>query len=590
MKNLLSTCKYFFKYIYESKKIYFVYLVINTILVSLAPFLNIIVPKYIINELMGKQNIIILVKYVGILVIGNFLFAAGIKIITEQRKKMEDWFSREFDMLLSKKTMKMKYENTEKEAVIEAEKKAGTGMGWYTGGVRGLMDCVIAIIASAITLIGVVYIVFEVSIWLIAFSIVAVLVNAVTISKCNLAQQEVFKITPAINKFYYYIYQQISERKYAKEIRLYDASEVISKKALENAISLNRIDNACAWKQTRWGLIGGLVSTLSSGISYAWLGISVVRGDITVAGLVACVSALDVFANQCLIQIIKNVQDFGLKCNFMNSFVEYMDYEEDCKCEEKMQIESFENLEFSDVSFSYPGSNNMILEHVSFRVNKGERVSIVGLNGAGKTTIVKLICRLYTVNDGDIRINGKSIYLYEYESYIKLLAVVFQDFKLFGYTINQNILLGDVDKTLDGEKLYEMCGIANWVNQQEQKGNTLIGREFDNRGIEPSGGIAQKIAIARALHRDAPIVILDEPTSALDPVAEYDIYNRFNDLILNKTAFYISHRLSSCKFCDRIIVLDRKHIVEDGTHNQLMSQNGLYAKMYQTQAKWYVSD
>lgn len=529
-------------------------------------------------------------EFLTILVLGNFLITIGIKVATEQRTKMEDWFSREFSMLLSMKTMKMKFENTEKEEVIEAEKKAETGMGWYSGGIRGLMDCIIAIIASILTLLGVVYIVFEVSLWLIVFAVVAVLVNAMAISKCNHAQQEVFKITPKINKFYYYIYQQISERRFAKEIRLYDGSAVVCKKALENANSLNRIDNACAWKQTGWGMLGGVVATLSSGVSYLWLGISVIRHEITVADFVMCISALDIFTNQCLTKIIKNVQDFGLKCDFMSSFVKYMDYEEDCSQNEIMQIEDFISLEFENVSFSYPGNDNLVLENVSFGVNKGEKVSIVGLNGAGKSTIVKLICRLYKVNSGDIKINGKSIYLYGYESYIKLLAVVFQDFKLFSYTIDENISFGDIDKSLDSAYLYDISGIKNWVDQQEKKGNTLIGKDFDNNGVEPSGGIAQKIAIARALHRDAPIVILDEPTSALDPVAEFDIYSRFNDLILNKTAFYISHRLSSCKFCDRIIVLDQKHIVEDGTHKQLMAQGGLYAKMYQMQAQWYISE
>lgn len=590
MKNMLHTCVYFLKYIYQSKKIYYLYLLVNIILVSLAPFLNIIVPKYIIDELLGQQNTLRILHYVCILVLGNFLFAINIKVVGEQRAKMEDWFSREFDMLLSLKTMKMKYENTESEEVIESEKKAETGMGWYSGGIRGLMDCIIAIVASTLTLFGVVYIVFEVSVWLIVFSVIAVLVNALAISKCNMAQQEVFKITPAINKFYYYIYQQVSERRYAKDIRLYAGSDVISKKALENANTLNRIDNACAWKQTGWGILGGVISTLSSGVSYVWLGISVMRGEITVAELVVCISAIDILTNQCLTQIIKNVQDFSLKCNFMSAFVKYMDYEEDYRQDAKSQIEDFEILEFADVSFAYPGSDNFVLEHVSFCVKKGEKVSIVGLNGAGKSTIVKLICRLYTVTEGDIKINGKSIYLYEYESYIKLLAVVFQDFKLFGYTIDENISLGDISKIMDSSKIYEMSGIENWVKLQEKGGNTLVGREFDNKGVEPSGGIAQKIAIARALHRDAPIVILDEPTSALDPVAEYDIYNRFNEMIHNKTAFYISHRLSSCRFCDRIIVLDQKHIVEDGTHKKLISKNGLYAKMYQTQAQWYTAE
>ena len=588
MKNIKTTCKYFFKYIFDSKKIYYFFLVLNIVFVSVAPFVNVIMPKYIINELMGKREVSKMALYVSILIVGNFLFAMGTKLVVEQRTKLEDWFSRSFDMLISEKTMGMKYENTEKAEVIEAEKKAERGLSWYSGGIRGLMDCIVAIVASIITLLGVVYIVFKVSIWLIVFAIIAVVVNAIVTAKCNQAQQEVFKITPAINKFYYYIYQKVTERKYAKEIRLYDAADVLCKKAKDNADTLNKIDNSCARKQTAWGILGAIISAISSGVSYCWLGLMAILGKITVADFVVCISALDVFTNQCLINIIRNVQDFGLKCNFMSAFVEYMQYEDVDKDTEKDLADfDFESIEFDNVSFTYPGTDNKILENVSFKVGKGESVSIVGLNGAGKSTIVKLICRLYTVDEGDIKINGKSIYDYDRESFVKNFSVVFQDFKLFGFSIDQNISFGDVEKEVDEKNIYKLSGIEEWVNKQQSNGDTLIGKEFDNNGVDPSGGIAQKIAIARALHRDSQLVILDEPTAALDPVAEYEIYNRFNELISGKTSFYISHRLSSCKFCDRIIVLDNKHIVEDGTHKELLDLDGFYAKMYKTQAQWY---
>ena len=204
---------------------------------------------------------------------------------------------------------------------------------------------------------------------------------------------------------------------------------------------------------------------------------------------------------------------------------------------------------------------------------------------------MNLICRLYHVTEGEILINGKNINEYSYEEYIRLLSVVFQDFKLFGYGLDENIKLGiNANNGKSLSSVYEISGISDWVNSLKKKGDTVLSKEYDEEGIEPSGGQGQKVAIARALYRNSPIVILDEPTAALDPVAEFEIYNRFHQLVKDKTAIYISHRLSSCKFCDRIVVLEDKGIQEMGTHDELIEKNGLYAQMFHTQAGWYVGE
>ena len=170
------------------------------------------------------------------------------------------------------------------------------------------------------------------------------------------------------------------------------------------------------------------------------------------------------------------------------------------------------------------------------------------------------------------------------------MAVVFQDFKLFSYSIEENVKFGNETAAFNGDHLYQTSGVKDWIDQLEKKDQTLLYKNYDNEGIEPSGGQAQKLAIARALHQDSPIVILDEPTAALDPVSEYEIYNKFNKLVKNRTAFYISHRLSSCKFCDRIIVINDKKIEEMGSHEELMNKKGLYARMFQSQAQWYTEN
>ncbi len=586
-----NTCAYFIRFVCKHSPDYPGLVIGYIIAITLGPFINIVLPKYVIDELMGNCRAHVLVSLVAAIVTGNFLFACVIRILQEKRRIREDSFSRIFDRMLCEKVMSMKFSNTESEETIEAERKAETGMSWYSGGIRGLADCVVAIISAVITLFGVVYIVFSVSGWIILVTSLAVAANAVVTSKVNEAQQKVFEKTPAINKFYYYIYQAITERKYAKEIRLYNGTDVVSEKALENAKTLNKMDNECAGTQTKWGILGGVLSSLSYGFSYCWLGILAIQGKITISEFVLCATALETFTNNCLTPMIKNVQDLVMKCNFMSAFVAFMNIEnEEFTGELEIQPEEFESIEFEHVYFKYPGCENYTLEDISFSVKKGECISFVGLNGAGKSTIVKLLCRLYDVTSGEIRVNGKNITSYKYPDYIRIMAVVFQDFKLFSYSIEENIKLGNEMAAFDGDYLYQTSGVKDWIDQLEKKDQTLLYKNYDNEGIEPSGGQAQKLAIARALHQDSPIVILDEPTAALDPVSEYEIYNKFNKLVKNRTAFYISHRLSSCKFCDRIIVINDKKIEEMGSHEELMNKKGLYARMFQSQAQWYTEN
>lgn len=585
------TCVYFFRFVSMHNFSYICLIVGYIIAISLGPFINIIFPKYVIDELMGDARITILMSLIAVTVVGNFLFACVIRVLQEKRTIYEDMFSRTFERMLCEKTMRMKFSNTEDEKAIEAEHKAETGMSWYSGGIKGLLDCVVTIISALFTLFGIVYIVFSVSFWIIIVASLAVVVNAIVTSKVNEAQQKVFEKTPAINKFYYYIYQAITERKYAKEIRLYNGGDVVTKKALENAKTLNKLDNECAFTQTKWGIFGGVLSSLSYGFSYCWLGVLAIQGKVSIAEFVVCVTALETFTNHCLTPIIKNVQDLVMKCNFMSAFVDFMNIEdEELDGELEIQPEKFKSIEFRHVYFKYPGCTNYTLEDISFIVKKGECISLVGLNGAGKSTIVKLLCRLYNVISGEILLNGKNIINYRYLDYIRLMAVVFQDFKLFSYTIRENVELGSEAENFNGDYLYQTSGLKEWIGQLEKKDQTLLYKNYDSEGVEPSGGQAQKIAIARALYQNSPIVILDEPTAALDPVSEYEIYNKFNKLVKDRTAFYISHRLSSCRFCDRVIVINNKKIEEIGSHEELINKKGLYARMFQSQAQWYTEN
>jgi len=248
-------------------------------------------------------------------------------------------------------------------------------------------------------------------------------------------------------------------------------------------------------------------------------------------------------------------------------------------------------IEFKNVSFKYPRSNDYTLKNISIKIHAGERLSVVGRNGAGKTTFIKLLTRLYEPTEGEILLDGININEFDYEEYIKLLSVVFQDFKLLAFTLKENIALNESAYTSEEELITVLkeAGLEEDFKKLPKGILTSIYKRFDKDGIEFSGGQAQKIAIARAIFKNAPIIILDEPTAALDPISEYEIYKRFNELVGNKTAVYISHRLSSCRFCDKIAVFHDGELIQYGSHEELILEaNSHYAQMYNAQAKYYV--
>lgn len=245
-------------------------------------------------------------------------------------------------------------------------------------------------------------------------------------------------------------------------------------------------------------------------------------------------------------------------------------------------------VEFRDVSFRYPGSESYALRHVNIRFEIGKRLAVVGMNGSGKTTFIKLLCRLYDPTEGEILLNGIDIRKYDYREYMDIFSVVFQDFKLLSLKLGENVSGKiDYDRELVTQCL-EKSGFGDRLAELKDGTDTYLYKDYDKDGVEFSGGEAQKIAIARALYKDAPFIILDEPTAALDPIAEAEIYSKFNEIAGDKTAVYISHRLSSCKFCDEIAVFHEGTVIQKGTHEALLAdENGKYFELWNAQAQYY---
>lgn len=387
-----------------------------------------------------------------------------------------------------------------------------------------------------------------------------------------------------------YLGSVIGKESFAKDIRLFSIQEYLEEKSKRGGM-IGRVF-------TEYGIFIGknnakfsFMVQLLAGYIYIYVSVMAMSGSVSTGEVLMYAGAIITMMTG--VQKAISIYNQIVYCNeYISTYEEFinrpnMHYDGTLPIE-KRDDNRYE-LSFHKVSFKYPGSDNYILKDINLKFEIGEKLALVGLNGAGKTTLVKLLLRLYEPTEGEIKLNGINIEKYDYDEYVQIFSVVFQDFRLFDFPLDENIAVSENVDTDKVKKVIELVGLTELVNNMPDKEGTLLYHE-NGDGVSLSGGEAQKVAIARALYKDAPFVILDEPTAALDPVAEAEIYERFDTLVGGKTTIYISHRMSSCKFCDRIIVISDGTIKEEGTHSSLIQKAGLYAEMYNTQAEYYAMD
>ena len=338
-----------------------------------------------------------------------------------------------------------------------------------------------------------------------------------------------------------------------------------------------------------WAAAGKGISALLTGVVYLYVCLKAWAGAFGVDGITQYVGAVTtLFAG--VAGLMETLGELQCNARYLAVSLEFLDVEnqmyQGSLTTEKRSDRNYQ-VEFRDVSFRYPDSEAWALRHVNLKFQVGSRLAVVGENGSGKSTFIKLLCRLYDPTEGEILLNGIDIRKYQYPDYIALFSVVFQDFHLLALPLGQNV----AGRTQYDRERVAQCltqaGVMDRVEKMDQGLDTYLYKDLEKKGVEVSGGEAQKIAIARALYKDAPFIILDEPTAALDPIAEAEVYSKFDQIAGDKTAVYISHRLSSCKFCDDIVVFDHGHIVQQGSHQQLVEADGVYAQLWQAQAQYY---
>ena len=572
---------------------YIILLIVNALISAMQILANVVLPKYLIDELIASRNTGSLLFIGGAIVLSNLVFSFFGKLMTRNLTIQNRYMNEKMNQALGIKIMNVDYSYLENPYYLDLKERAAFAC-TNQSAIYNLISNSADLLKSLVTLIGMVTVMLTLGPVLFVVSGITILLTVILMSSFSSYQVRFFEgIIPVNRKYGYYLGLGYSEDEIQKDARLYGMEPMLLSRVVNYT---NEFMGEFRKYYKKQGKIRGavnVIANLQAALTYGYVGIRVVTNQfgkqIGLGSFMMYVNASIQFTST-FRTLTDNIVMTKQMLDYLDPFLELMDLPE-VKQEGDIPFEGdIESVCFEHVTFCYPGSEKEVLSDLSFKINKGEKISIVGLNGAGKTTLIKLICRLYHPTSGKILINGKDIFDYDYESYINNIAAVFQDYKLFAFSLTENITSKDKEMVDMNEvnQIVKEVGLEEKVKELPNGLDSLYGKVYDVNGIELSGGQSQKVAIARALYKKASLVIMDEPTSALDPLAEADIYHNFNNMVSNKTAIYISHRMSSSVFCDRILVIDGGKVSDFDSHENLMRKGeSLYCKLFKAQAENY---
>lgn len=500
-------------------------------------------------------------------------------------------FSQQVKIEFAKKTMNLPYEDLEDPDILNIKEQASYAVIYYPAVVQFMNNLSVAI-SALMSLFAIAGVLFSFSwklVTLIAFiSSWGVYISSVQYKKLN----ESLKQNTQVNRMYGYFMAKAFNPELQKEARLYRLNRLIVGRLRDINHKL------AAWMQElsiQEGRAESALSILSYVVTFIALTYSGLRFSTNQFGPQIDIGAFTFYVglsrqfSHVLLDATTNIVNAKNNLNILEPFVDYMQLDESGKRSGHRAVPALESLEFKNVSFSYPKSDKLILNNVSFQIKQGEHISIVGANGAGKTTIVKLICRLFEPDSGQILWNGIPITDLNYTEYVKALSTVFQDYKLMPFSLRGNLDPTNRYSDHEIEDALAKVELLETIGATEHGLDSTLDSSLDEKGVAFSGGQNQKIAIARALLKDAELLILDEPTAALDPLAETKIYENFASITEGKMAIIISHRMSSSIFCDKILVLEEGRVVALAPHTDLLAQDTIYKELFETQAKYYLN-
>ena len=585
---MFKSFMFLLKLIWRFNKKYIFYAALFQIVTALVPLTGVVMPKYIIDELTGLQRVEYLAVYVGALVLINLVGSILLAYLEGAMFTSKSEVFSSFECMMAEKLMTCDFESLEDPGFLDIKEKAHRILYAEGQGFGAVLDHAFNIAGKVFIFAGLVGVLSTLNIWMVLVFVALVLLNSAVESRVQKRYVSWDIEKAPIERRSAYLLNVIENFEYGKEERIYGLKDFLISRVAKHLGESDAFYKRQTRELNKSQYFTAVTSFFRDAISYIYLISKVIAGSIQIGSFTMYVGAVSQFSTAMndMMSSIVNIRRFGLYYDELNKYINMPQTMREG--EKTVDSETGEyTIKFENVSFRYPGSEIYALKNVNITITPSEKLSIVGENGAGKTTFVKLLLRLYDPTEGRILLNGTDIREFDYDEYQNLMAAVFQDFRLFSFTLKENVCF---DKECSDEVVIDCLrrsGFGNKLDQLPKGIYTNVYKNFEEDGFEPSGGEGQKIALARALFKDTPVVILDEPTAALDPRAEYEMYQNFNKMSEGKTTIFISHRLSSSRFCDKIAVFAGGEIKEYGSHDELYSKDGMYHELFDMQAKFY---
>lgn len=592
MKNVLKDYIFYVKKSRQLDKWYFVLFFCDVIFQIMSPFALVVFPKYILNEIVTTRRINYITILLICMVVVDVLVNSLVQIFSPLLNSRIHYLRNKMSIDFSEKVLDLDYDKMENPEVMDMKQKAIEFV-YGSEGIENVTFSAEKILVSIGQMVGYAYILLFCNPAIIVLIIICAFITARWHGKAEkysyTANNEVIRE----NRQGSYLDFVCSDYEHYKDIRFFELKNwILDKKNYYNDIKL-RVFKKTSKKFVKLGLVTTLMNNFLSVIYYSYLIFLLFMNRIFIGDFTMYLSSITNFAttaNTISISMAKIIQaDLRLR-----NYIDFMNIKNNMTKDKDAQGNKFEKdkfkIVFEDVFFKYPHANDWTLENINVEIKSGEKISVVGENGAGKTTFIKLLMRLYDPTSGRITINGTDIRDIDYSEYMRMFSAVFQDYHLFPFSIKENITFEKCNETDDKEveKILVEVGLKDKVDNCKNGIHTGLSKQFDDEGTDLSGGESQKIAIGRAIYRNSPIIVLDEPTAALDPMAEYDIYKKYDSMVKGKTSIFISHRMASTKLSDKILVFQHGKLIEEGTHSELINNNGLYCNMYEVQRKYYI--